>query len=207
MEFARELINHREEARDALVLASAKQAKAYNKRRRVEDLQPGDEVLVNPHSLEWIESKEAGRKLVQRWTGPFVVQAKVTDNVYDLALPDNYPGSTVFNAEHLKKYHRAEGPGSQDRTTLADLRSDWIPSEEYEVEGIITHGWSPKDNRLKYFVRWVGQGPQHDSWVSIPMMRNAKQTIRSYHQRIGQTELQSQKEAKRAYEASGLKTL
>lgn len=120
-------------------------------------------------------------------------------------LPNNYPGSTIFNVEHLKKYHRLKHP--EERTTLPELRKDWTPSEEYEVEGIITHGWSPKENRLKYFVRWAGYGPQHDSWVSIPMIRNAKQTIRAYHQRIGKPETVTQRKAQLEYEASSPPTL
>lgn len=196
-----EFHNHRQSARDSLVLASAGQARAHNARRRQVLLEPGDEVLVNPHSLEWVESKGAGTKLVQRWTGPFVVQARIHPNVYDLAMPDSYPGSTVFNIEHLKKYH-CSSKWKDDRSQLRDLREDWAPSDEYEVEGIITHGWSPKENRLKYYVRWAGYGPQHDSWVSIPDMRNAKQLIRSYHDRVGKTKAQLQKEAEAEYRAS-----
>lgn len=106
VEFAREMHNHRQSARDALVLASAQQARAYNKHRRVKLFEEGDKVLVNPHSLQWTEGKEgAGVKLIQRWTGPFVVQQRISDTVYDLAMPDSYPGSTIINIEHLKKYH------------------------------------------------------------------------------------------------------
>lgn len=202
-DFIRHLTNVRQEARDRLAIASSRQAKAYDTHRRIEILEPGDEVLINPHSLEWIESRQAGAKLVQRWTGPFTVQERISDTVYDIALPDSYPGSSIINIEHLKKYHRSSPTSGQDRTILPELRIDRTPSEEYEVESILTHAWSPRDNRIKYYVRWVGYSPQHDSWVSIPDMRNAKQLIRAYHERIGKSQLTSQREAQKEYESQG----
>ena len=107
LQFALEMENRREEACDALALAIATQAKAYNKRRREESLKVGDEVLVNPHLLHWVESRGPGRKLVQCWIGPFTIQAKVSTNVYNLNMPDSYKGSTVINIKHLRKYHRS----------------------------------------------------------------------------------------------------
>ena len=67
------------------------------------------------------------------------------------------------------------------------------------MESIITHGWSPKENKLKYYVRWVGYGPQHDSWVSIPDIRNARQLVRAYHSRIGKNQSLTQKEAEASF--------
>lgn len=73
-EFIRELAMHRESARRAIARVQQKQAAWYNKGRKVLEFEAGDLVLVNPHSLEWVESKGEGAKLVQRWIGPFEVQ-------------------------------------------------------------------------------------------------------------------------------------
>jgi hypothetical protein len=61
-------------------------------------------VLVNLHSLKWVESKGLGRKLTQRWIGPFKVIQKINPKVYRLRMSNKYPGNPVFNIEHLKKY-------------------------------------------------------------------------------------------------------
>ena len=100
--------------------------------------------------------------------------------------------------EHLKKYHRSPNELGE-RSILPDLREDLIPSEEYEVDRILTHGWSPTENRIKYYIRWVGYGPEHDAWVSIPDLRNAKQLLKEYHERIGKSQAKTTKEAQDEY--------
>lgn len=64
-EFIETMRMHRESARRAIARAQVKQAEAYNRGRRLIEFEPGDLVLVNPHSLEWAESKGEGAKLVQ----------------------------------------------------------------------------------------------------------------------------------------------
>ncbi|KAI0056587.1 hypothetical protein BV25DRAFT_1766528, partial [Artomyces pyxidatus] len=91
------LETHRKGARDAIARAQDAQARQYNKGRRVLHFKEGDLVLINPHSLEWLESKGEGAKLGQRMIGPFEVQQRINDNVYRLRMGDNYPGSNVFN--------------------------------------------------------------------------------------------------------------
>jgi hypothetical protein len=58
---------HWENARLSLARAQEEQAQYYNHgRREVPEIEVGSKVLVNPHSLEWVESKGEGSKLVQR---------------------------------------------------------------------------------------------------------------------------------------------
>ena len=64
--FINEMNAIRDSARDALALAQSRQAKHYNQGRRLEEFEEGDEMLVNPHSLELVDVKGVGRKLVQR---------------------------------------------------------------------------------------------------------------------------------------------
>lgn len=57
---------HRVSARRAIARAQDEQVKSFNKGRKpVPDLKQGDRVLVNPHALEWVESKGEGKKLTQ----------------------------------------------------------------------------------------------------------------------------------------------
>ncbi len=109
-------------------------------------------MLVNPHSLEWVESRGEEAKLMQRWIGPFEVQQRIGENTYCLRLGDNYPGSPVFNLQHLRKYLRSPAEwGSQ--SSLFDPRL-WKPaSEEYEVERIVEHRYDWKKRNMTYLIR------------------------------------------------------
>lgn len=82
-DFIEALEKVRGSARDALVLAQERQAKAYNKNRRpVETIEIGDQVLINPHTLKLVEVEGTGKKLVQRAIGPFEVLEKINLMVY-----------------------------------------------------------------------------------------------------------------------------
>ena len=58
---------HRDSMRQAITLAQHQQAKSYKKGRKAAPaLSLGSKVLLNPHSLKWIESKGEGGKLALR---------------------------------------------------------------------------------------------------------------------------------------------
>jgi hypothetical protein len=63
--FIEELEVHRSRARDALAQAQARQTRAYNAKRCEEIFEEGDEVLLNPHSLELVDVQGTGWKLLQ----------------------------------------------------------------------------------------------------------------------------------------------
>ncbi|KAF7342678.1 Integrase catalytic domain-containing protein [Mycena sanguinolenta] len=174
---------HRAAARDAVVLAQERQAKAYNKgRRSVDKIEEGDFVLVNPHLLELVDVQGTGKKLVQRTIGPFEVLEKINPVVYRLRLPDTYPMHPVVNLEHLRKYHTSK-PEFGERTKLPETH-DYIASQEYVVEAIIGHMIKPRKNGNQRFfrVRWEGYGPADDTWVSERDLRNAPALKREYLQ-------------------------
>lgn len=182
--FVKNLHMHRESARRAIARAQVKQAHSYNKGRRPVDFAPGDLVLVNPHTLEWVESRGEGAKLVQRWIGPFEVQQRINPNTYRLRLPDNYPGSPVFNVQHLKRYVQSDSEFGE-RTKMADSRALKPASEEYEVESIIGHRYDKKKRTMLYLVRWVGHSPLHDLWLTARDLRNAPDLLFKYRKRHG----------------------
>ena len=107
--FLETLAMHWESARRSIAASQDKQATQYNKNRHdVPKFKKGSQVLVNPHSLEWVDSKGAGAKLKQRWIGPFEVIQRINPKVYRLRMSDQYPGLPVFNVEHLKPYNISE---------------------------------------------------------------------------------------------------
>jgi hypothetical protein len=145
-DFIEALEFHRQAARGAVVLAQERQARAYNKGRRpVESIEEGDFVLVNPHSLELVDVKGTGHKLIQRTIGPFEVMEKINLVMYRLRLPDTYPMHPIFNLEHLRKYHISRKELGE-RTVLPETRDYMAASEEYVVEAIIGHTTKPRKN-------------------------------------------------------------
>lgn len=177
-DFLLEFSMHRESARRAIARAQAKQANSFNKGRKSLDFEPGDLVLVNPHSLEWIESQGEGKKLVQRWIGPFEVQQRINANTYRLRLNSSYPGSPVFNIKHLKHYKSSPeefGP----RSKLDDTRA--APSDEvYEVEAIVGHKYDKSRRAMTYLVRWTGYSPLYDEWQTAKELSGAPEILHKY---------------------------
>ena len=176
--FLEQLEMHRSSARRAIAKAQDDQAKSYNQgRREIPTFKKGDRVLVNPHSLEWVESKGEGSKLKQRWIGPFEVAQAINPGVYRLKMSNRYPGLPIFNFSHLRKYNSSpEEFGS--RPQLPETRTRVPEQLEYEVEKIVGHRRSGK--RMQYLIRWAGYGPQFDTWEPRSSLTNAPVVLAKY---------------------------
>ncbi len=174
-----ELASHREAARDAIKRSLDKQAYYYDRGRRQPNLKEGDEVLINPHSLELVDVKGKSRKLVQRKIGPFEVMEVLSPTTYRLRLPDTYPMHPVVNIQHLTKYHRSP---DKSRSILENPRDKLKESEEYEVEKIVAE--RRRGNKLFYLVRWKGYNAENDSWQTARDLRNAHEIIREWRRQL-----------------------
>src|SRR5260370_25464597 len=64
-EFVQELEVHHALAWDSLAKASTHQARAHDSHYHMEEFRVGDEVLINPHSLDLVDMKGTGQKLLQ----------------------------------------------------------------------------------------------------------------------------------------------
>jgi len=134
-------------------------------------------VSSKPHLLEWVESKGEGSKLTPRWIGPFEITECINPKVYCLHLPDKYPGSPIFNIEHLKPYQElADG----DRTIMLESTLRREESQEYEVKSILGHKRISNSKTLKYLVRWSGYGPQFNEWLIARNLHNASDILWEY---------------------------
>ena len=178
--FLETLAMHRDSARRAIAAAQDRQATQYNKNRKdAPEFEEGSLVLVNPHSLEWVDAKGTGTKLKQRWIGPFEVLQKINPKVYRLRMSDRYPGLPVFNIEHLKAYH-ASDPDWGERTSMKESGRLKAPSEEYSVEAVVGH--RRKRRGMEWLVRWEGYGPQFDTWEPTSYLKNAPVVLNEYKQ-------------------------
>ena len=178
--FLETLAMHRDSACQSIAKAQDEQGLQFNKGRRpVPDFKQGDRILVNPHSLDWVDLKGVSAKLKQRWIGPFEVQQKINPKVFQLRMSDKYPGLPVFNIEHLRKYEESSTEMG-DCTLMPKSRRTRIEAPEYEVESIVGHRRMGKN--LQYLVQWLGYGPQYDTWEPARGMRNASMLVRKYRE-------------------------
>ena len=181
--FLETLAMHRDSARRAIAVAQDKQAVQYNKSRRpVPELKKGSRVLVNPHSLEWVDSKGSGAKLKQRWIGPFEVIQRINPKVYRLRMSDQYPGLPVFNIEHLKPYKESDEKWGE-HTLMRESRRIKPATEEYSMEAIVGH--RRKRRGMEWLVRWEGYGPQFDMWEPTAFLKNAPLVLNEYKRAHG----------------------
>jgi Chromo (CHRromatin Organisation MOdifier) domain len=175
--FVSELEVHCSLARDSLVWAQARQVKAYDSWRCEEEFKEGDKVLVNPHSLELINTQGTGRKLVQWHISPFQISKKINPVVYHVNIPPEYKMHPIINIQHLAKYHCDKL--SNEWMKLPKLR-ELAKEEEYEVERIIGHHYNWSKRRREYLVRWKGYGPEHDTFEPEMSLWNAFSCLREY---------------------------
>jgi hypothetical protein len=177
--FLTDLETHRQMARDAVAAAQEKQAHAYDAGRRHIEFAKGSQVLVNPHSLEWLESKGAGAKLRQRWIGPYKVADRVSLNTYRIKLPKSFPGSGVINVEHLREYWASPSEFGV-RATLPDMRQFLQEGESYEVDSIRVHRSDRQRRNLVYLTSFKGYSSLADKWLTARNLSDVPDVLRAY---------------------------
>ncbi|KAG6917886.1 hypothetical protein DXG01_000495 [Tephrocybe rancida] len=174
-DFVEELNKHRQSARDAVALAQERQARAYNKGRRpIVEFEEGDWALVNPHTLELVDVKGTGRKLVQQNIGPFEVLEKVNPMLTLLDPAQMSPDTRKFDTPR--------------RVSLADYVDQPVVDDTltFRLPAFITHSgrlvatyelWSPNTMRYAFY-----PGVPPPSFVYAP---NSDDTKRLFDGHLG----------------------
>ena len=153
--------------------------KAYaDVKRRDLEFEVGDRVLLNTRNIKFkgLDCK----KLLPRWVGPFEVLQKVGQQSYKLLLPESMGRiHPVFHVALLSKWI-ARGSVRPPPVVLADGEI------EYDVERILDdrttkkRGGNGTCHARQFLVRWVGYGPEHDTWEPEDNLENCQETLRFY---------------------------
>ncbi|QRW27785.1 Retrovirus-related Pol polyprotein from transposon [Rhizoctonia solani] len=152
MELARSL------AKDALKVAQNYQQKYYNSDKTHVTFEPGDLVLINPHSLNLLKHQSGkGNKLNMRYEGPFEVMESISPVAYRIRLPASYRIHPIINIAHLESY-KASPPEFGSRPTQNIPREDFQQMPEYEVERIVEERTIKKGNKELGSTKSVGLG-------------------------------------------------
>ncbi len=170
---------------EAIYLSQIHQQRAYNKGRLIMELEVGDQVLLNPHSLDLLrQEKGRGKKLLMKYDGPFEVIRKLSPVTYQLRLPISYGIHPIINIAHLERYQLSP-PELGMRPTKHLNREDFEELRETEVECIVNERLRKgrKGRKIReYKVRFLGFGPEHDEWLTKPMLRNAPEVLLQWEQ-------------------------
>ncbi|EUC61564.1 integrase core domain protein [Rhizoctonia solani AG-3 Rhs1AP] len=169
-------------AKDALKVAQAHQQKYYNENRTFVEFEPGNLVLINPHSLRLLKRNQGkGDKLNMRYEGPFEVMEKISPVSYRIRLPGSYRIHPVINIAHLESY-KASPPEFGERPVKHIPRQDFEQMPEYEIEKIVAERYVKRKNKRvkQYQVRWLGYGPEEDRWKTEKELKNAPDIIKQW---------------------------
>ena len=119
-------------ARTSVTKAQQWQKAYFDKHHRDLQFGVGESVLLSTKNVQL--ATEGGRKLAQRWMGPFRVAARVGPVAYRLDLPAHWKIHNVFHVSLLKQFK-----GDPTREVADPLPILVDGSEEWEVEQIVKH--------------------------------------------------------------------
>ena len=174
----------RKEAADAIKLAQAFQQRSYNRGRLSVEFKEGDQVLLNPHSLELLRNvKGKGRKLLARYEGPFDIIQKISPLAYRIRLPSSYGINPVINIAHLERYGTSP-PEYGARSKKKPQRLDFEDLPEFDVEAIVGQDRRKVRGRWKtwYNVKFVGY-PEPE-WTPEENLQNAPDVVHEWKQSL-----------------------
>lgn len=181
-EGVRSVIN---QAQNALHVAQTHQRTAYNRGRLDEEFEPGDLVLINPHSMALAKDlKGKGRKLLPRYEGPFEVLQKLSPITYRIRIPSSYKIHPVISIAHLQRYHESpEEFGTRDRRPFNRANFETLP--EFEVQEILDERWRTvgRKRHKEFLVRFEGFDAEADEWLTETQLTNAPDILHQWTQR------------------------
>jgi hypothetical protein len=149
----KELRLAREKAQSALM----KQSKNP---RKLRNLDIGQQVWLDARNLKVLT---ASRKLSPRRYGPFPIKQKISEVAYRISLPPSMKIHDVFHVDLLTPYAETSAYG---KPYLRPPPETIDGEEEYEVEDILMHRKTGRNQKLQYLVKWKGYPSSENSWVN-----------------------------------------
>ena len=121
------------DAQSSLSMAQERMKRAVDKKRRTEDYEVGDEVVLSTANLRTY-CPHIPQKFKARWIGPFRITKAVSPIVFGLDLPPGWQIHPIFHVSKLKHYIHLEELLWGIEPLPPVLVGDTL---EYEVEGIL----------------------------------------------------------------------
>jgi Reverse transcriptase (RNA-dependent DNA polymerase)/RNase H-like domain found in reverse transcriptase/Integrase zinc binding domain len=160
------------EAKKCIAAAQDRYKAKADRRRRVTDIKPGDQVVIDiKHFKKQIPTD---KKLGPKYIGPFWVTQTIGKNnsAFKVHLVPPFQGMhSVFHVSSLKRF---QTEGSYSLPNVSNLETmDW------RIESVLATRTiqSNVGPRRQYLVRWTGGG---ESWHDAMLLSNCVQHIRAY---------------------------
>lgn len=137
------------------------QAQHYNKTRKLQVFNIGDQVLLSSTNPK---TQRPSKKLDARKLGPFPITAKIRTEAYRFELPASFKIHNVFHVSLPKSSHQDTIPGRivEAPPPVGEINHETGEDErEREVDQVLKSRLYR--GKLQYFVRWKGLGHHKDS--------------------------------------------
>ena len=172
-EFVERMKKVQEEA-EAALRKTQKEMKRYAERGRREAKvwKRGDKVLLSTRDLVFKE--RPGKKLTERYVGPYAIEEVVSLNAVKLQLPSLMRIHPVVNVSRIVRYK--EQVKGQKKEEGKPIEVEGV--EEWEVEKIL----NKKKIRgvVKYLIWWKGFTAEGDTWERRENLKNAEELIKEF---------------------------
>lgn len=157
-EFASKRLAIAKKATEAVKKAQEAQKKEFDKHRRDEEFEVGDQVMISTKGFP------AYRKEDANFIGPYPIKKKFSALVYELELPTGTKFHPRFNIEKLKRYQAS--PERFDTRSVPPPPIIKHGEIEYEVEKILAKRLRGKKGKEveEYKIRWKGYDAKDDTW-------------------------------------------
>jgi transposase InsO family protein len=163
-------------AKESMQFGQEVQRRSYNASHLPLNMEVGELVLVNPHTLKMSgDWQNLGNKLLPRWEGPFEIIRKYSPNVYQIRLPPDWDIYPVLHVAHLKPY-KSSPPEFGNRPDISIRKRKETSYEDWEVVEITAEKYKSSKNRTKlYKAIWrINNVEQEtDEWIPAANFKNA----------------------------------
>ncbi|GAQ93053.1 hypothetical protein KFL_012730010 [Klebsormidium nitens] len=150
-----------------------------DQKRRDVSFAKGKKVLLSTQNFKL--ANPGTRKLLPKWVGPFEVIEPVGKVAYKLKLPPNLKMHNVFHVDLVKPYR------NNGRVQPPPPPIEIDDSLEYEVERTLDNptGKRGKGTKTEFLVKWLGYGPEHNTWEPEKNLTNCKDILEEYWVYVG----------------------
>ena len=155
----------------------------YDRRHQQQAYNVGDFVNLRLHRGYRLPGITNG-KIGQQFAGPFRVIERIGKLAYRLELPPTMRIHNVISIAHLEPAtNPADDPYGRARQESPPILVDG--QEEWEIEKILRKRVTRRGrgHRTEYLVRWVGYGPQDDTWIAERDLGNANEILQEFNER------------------------
>ena len=166
---------HRD-AKDSLDFASMRMKEYYDTHHQPMFFKVNDLVKLRLH--RGYELPGVSSKLAEQFAGPFKVIERIGRLAYRLQLP---PKMRIHDVISVAQLEPTTDPTADPYGRRPPPSPPTILDGEDEVERIIRKRTRYigrfKAKSTEYLVRWVNCGPEHDEWMTVKQLANAKHLI------------------------------